>query len=292
MCAPRSSRPAALPLIPVAALLSTLSLATLPARAPAQILTQTVPSRFDLEVRPGQRESRPFILQNLGRESVKVRLSVSDFRMSERGALALLAPGTLEATLARRVELEPAELTLGPGQRGVVRLSVTLPANGPATRYGVVLSRVTPAETGVTTGVRPIPAELGTTIFVTRLPRSSVRADLVGLDARVGADGKVMVGVRVRNRSGRHAACAGDVKLSDSTGAVALSGALSDGIVLPGATRIFEWNGARRLAAGRYTVTATIDFGEPELLVGQKEIVVGARARKANRAPAVAGEAP
>lgn len=274
----------------VAAVLSAFSLAAGSAGVEAQVLAQAVPSQYDLELVAGRRETRPLILQNLGKESVNVRLSLADLRMSERGALDLLPAGTLKTTLARILVFEPQELTLGPGERGVVRLNMTLPADGPATRYGVILSRVTPAGTRDARGVPSMPAELGTTVFMTRAPRSSIRAELAALDARVDAEGRVALDVRVRNRSQRHASCVGEVKLSDSTGATVIAGPLADGVVLPRAARVFAWEDATRLAAGRYTLTVTIDAGEPELLVGQKEIVVGVSRSK--RSESAAREAP
>jgi hypothetical protein len=264
-------------------LLGALSLAAVPAGVAAQVLAQAAPSQYDLQLRPGKREFRPLFVHNLGRERVKVRLRLADLRMSERGALDLLPAGTLESTLARLLEFAPGELTLGPGERRVVRLGMTLPADGPATRCGVVLCRVTAAKPDGATGVSSAQAELGTTLFLTRAPRSSIRAELAALDARVNSDGTLAVDSRVQNRSERHTSCSGEIKIMDSTGATVTGGFLSEGVVLPGAARIFGWESAMRFPAGRYVVTVTIDAGEPELLVGQKEFVVARRSPAAAR---------
>jgi len=269
--------------LPAAALLSALSLAAGPAVLAAQVLAQAAPSQYDLQMRPGRRESRPLFLHNLGRERVNVRLRLADLRMSERGALDLLPPGTLESTLERLVEFSPAELTLGPGERKVVRLGMTLPAGGPATRCGVVLCRVTPARRDDAAGVPSEPAELGTTLFLTRAPRSSIHAVLAALDARVDPEGRVSVDSRVRNRCERHTSCTGEIKVLDSAGATVTAGLLSEGVVLPGAARVFGWESAKRLPSGRYVVTVTIDAGEPELLVGQRDFVVRRRGPGAAR---------
>jgi len=257
-----------------AVLLGALQSAVIHAGAEAQVLAQAVPSQYDLELEPGRLESRPIFLHNQGRESVKVSMRLADLRMSERGALDLLPLGTLESTLSRVVQFAPRELVLGPGKHGTVHMQITLPVDGPPTRYGVVLSAVTPAQPGKSSGVPSAAAELGTTLYLTRAPRSSIHTELIALEARAGL-GTVTVTVRVRNRSERHASCTGEVKLADSAGTRVIAGRMSDGIVLPGAVRVFEWAGSRSLAAGRYLVTVTIDAGEPELLVGQKEIVVG-----------------
>ena len=271
---PRVSLPCA------AALLGTLSLATVPARVAAQVLAQALPSQYDIEVQPGHRESHPLFLHNRGRERVKVRMRLADLRMSERGALTLVPPGTLASTLARHLKLEPGELSLEPGERRVVSLEVTSPAGGPATRYGVILSRVTPDSAA---GAPASLTELGTTLFLTRAPRSSIRTELVGVATRVDSRGGMAVEVRVRNLSERHAPCSGEVKVSDSRGEPVISGFLADGVLLPKMVRIFGWKADRPLAPGRYTVTVSVDAGEPALLVGQKEIVVSSRSPNAAR---------
>src|SRR5262245_2889112 len=139
-----SSRQAA-PFLPVAALLGALILPA-PAGVAAQVLARTDPSQYDLELKPGERESRPLFVHNLGRERVKVRLRVADLRMNESGALDLLPPGTLGSSLAKGLTFEPRVLVLAPGERRVIRLEMTLPAGGPATRYGVILSNMQPAD--------------------------------------------------------------------------------------------------------------------------------------------------
>jgi hypothetical protein len=266
----------------LAAPLCALLLAALPATVMAQVLAQAIPSQYDLQLEPGKGESRPLYLHNMGRERVKVRLRLADFRMSARGARDLLPAGTLPSTLARHLKFEPAEFELAPGDRQVVRVEMTIPRDGPATRFGVILSRVTAAGPDAANDAS-VPAELGTTLFLTRAPRSRIRAELVGCETRVSADGTVSLEVRVRNRSERHAPLSGEVKLSDSTGTRRIGGPLAEGVVLPGASRILAWRGDRPLPAGRYVATVTVDAGEPELLVGQKDFVIRPRSLQAAR---------
>src|SRR5262245_53755389 len=166
----------------VACLLSPLWPAAVPPCPAAPVLAEAGPSEDDPPPKPARRESRPIFLHNPGRERVKVTMGLADLRMSERGALDLLPPGTLESTLSRLVEFEPRELVLGAGEHGTVHLQITLPEDGPPTRYGVVLSRVTPSKPGEAAGVASAPAELATTLYLTRAPRSSIHAELVALE--------------------------------------------------------------------------------------------------------------
>jgi hypothetical protein len=80
------------------------------------------------------------------------------------------------------------------------------------------------------------------------------------------------VSVRVRNPGERHLYSSGEIAVTDSTGAPIAKGSLGTGVVLPGALRIFTWTCPAHWTPGRYTVTATLDTGEPELIVGETEV--------------------
>jgi hypothetical protein len=80
------------------------------------------------------------------------------------------------------------------------------------------------------------------------------------------------VSVRVWNPGERHLYSSGEVAVEDSTGRAIAIEPIGTGVVLPGATRIFTWTCPIRLAPGPYTVTAKLDTGEPELIVGETRV--------------------
>ena len=90
--------------------------------------------------------------------------------LSDAGVMNLVPPGTTANTLQGMVEFEPSEFSLGPGESGHIKVRLTMPAGGPATRWGVLLSEVRPAV--------PKPAhfgplaigELGSTFYLSRVP--------------------------------------------------------------------------------------------------------------------------
>ena len=252
-----------------------------PGVASAQVLAQAVPAQYDLAVRAGDPVSRPLFLTNLGDETVDVRLRLADLRIDERGGFDLLPAGTLAASLAGVVVFEPTHLTLKPGERGLVRLHMRMPAHGPATRYGMILSRIVSTQPLDVAGIEAPVGELGTTIYLTRARSGSIRAELSAIEAAPQSDGSTAVEVRVRNRCERHVYCSGEVSLADTSGVTRARGRLEAGVILPGAARVFTWAGDGTLSTGRYLATATVDVGEPELLVGQAEIIVRPRGPRA-----------
>jgi P pilus assembly chaperone PapD len=247
------------------------TVATLAAVQPASanLLAQAVPSKYNLTVRDNTPLSRDVVVRNLGEAPVVVKVRLSDWTMDEAGNINLLEPGKTPVTLQGSIEFEPKEFSLAPGQSGVVHVALRLPAEGPATRYGVLLSEVRPTSWPATHfGPRAV-AELGTTIYLSRIPADLTRAEMTSLETASSGDTTVAVKFQVRNPGERHLYASGQVAVRDSSGALVDQGSVGTGVVLPGARRTFTWTCSQRLARGRYMVTATIDSGEPELIVGE-----------------------
>lgn len=247
------------------------AVASLAAAQPAfgSVLAQAMPSRMSITVKPGEAVSRDIAIANQGDSPVVVRVHLSDWTLSESGELGLVPPGTTPVSLQGLVAFEPTEFSLGPGESGVVHVVMHLPADGPATRWGVLLSEVRPA-------VWPHPnhgpramAELGTTLYVSRISADRSRAELVAMDVTPAADTSFSVAVHVRNPGERHFYSTGEIAVKDTVGRLVAGGKLGTSVVLPGTQRVFTWTCDSRLTPGRYLVTATLDTGEPELLVGQ-----------------------
>ncbi len=256
------------PRIAILGLWAAASLAAASA-ASAQILAQVAPVKYNLTVRTGEVTSRDIAVSNLGDQPVVVRVRLSDWTVSEAGDLSLVPVGTTPGTLAGLVTFEPSEFSLGPGEVGRIHATLHLPTDGPATRWGVILSEVRPATPKPSNlGPRAI-AELGTTIYLSRVPMDQVHAEVTGLKVTPLSGDSLAVTVRVRNAGERHFYISGDVAVADSTGARMTSGPLPTGVVLPGALREFTWTCRSGLRPGRYTATATLDSGEPTLIVGE-----------------------
>jgi P pilus assembly chaperone PapD len=245
--------------------------ATVPS-ASANLLAQAVPSKYNLTVRDASPLSRDVAIKNLGDAPVVVKVRLSDWTMDQDGNMQLLDPGKTPASLEGSIEFEPKQFSLAAGETGVVHVTMHLPTVGPATRYGVLLSEVRPTSWPKDhKGPRAI-AELGTTFYLSRIPADLTRADLVGLETHNSGDSSMAVAFSVRNPGERHLYATGEVALRDSTGAIVAQGSVGTGVVLPGALRSFTWTCSNRLAPGVYAVTATLDTGEPELIVGETRV--------------------
>ncbi len=264
-----------------------LAAAACPARA--GMLAQVSPAKLSLTVRREEPVTREIVVTNQGDVPVVVRPHWSDMLVDGSGRMTLLPPGSIPASLEGAVRIEPAQFSLQPGESGVVRITIVLPAQGPPTRWGVLFDEVRAAV--------PIPCrlgprvvgQLGTTIYVSDVPPDRIRAEMTSLEAVAGGADSISVRVGLRNAGERHFYGAGQVTLSDSSGAIVRMGTLATGVVLPGVTRLFTWDGEAGIAPGRYKLTATLDSGEPDLLVG--ETWIDWRGSAGGVEPAVAAKA-
>ena len=241
--------------------------AAVPARA--QLLAEITPVKYSLTARPGVPVARDIQIANRGDAPVVVRVRYSDWALTERGDLSLEPSGSTPNSLAGMVEFEPREFSLQAGESGHIRVTVSLPGVGPATRWGVLLSEVRLADPGGSRfGPRAV-AELGTTLYLSRAPAGLVRADVTGMDVLPLGNDSISVSVRIRNAGDRHFYVAGEIALADSNGSPVRAGRFGTGVVLPGGVRNFTWTCDGGLMPGRYLATATLDTGEPELMVGE-----------------------
>jgi hypothetical protein len=240
--------------------------------ASGQILAQAYPVEYNLTVKPGEWLTRVVAIRNLSQIPVVVRVRLSDWRMNQADELDLVPAGTTPVSLRGLVLFEPAEFSIGPAQTGRVHLTMHLPSGGPATRWGVLLSEVRPARRSkVSFGPRAV-AELGTQLYLSRIPAEQTRAQLTGMDVRSLGDSSFTVDVYVQNSGDRHLFSSGEITVTDSTGVEVASGTLATRVVLPRALRVFAWRCDAPVAPGRYSVTVSLDTGEPELLVGEMKL--------------------
>lgn len=246
-----------------------LALAALPARA--DLTAQALPGRLSLVLKPGETVARDVIVSNAGENTVIVHVRYADWTVDEWGNVAFLPASALAASLGGCVRFDPNEFSLEPGESGRVQIEVTMPETGPPTRWGVLLSEVRPARPAKTTGPRAI-AELGTTIYASRVSAAAPRLELEELRALPFAGDSIEIGFRIRNEGGRHCYPGGELALRDSSGLTLATSTLAGGVLLPGGARRYRSVVPAPRVPGRYGIVATIDLGEPELLVGEAEL--------------------
>ena len=250
-----------------------LAVPALAACAHAQVLAMVTPTQASITVKPGEAAERDVMVSNLGAVPVRVRVRLSDWTLSERGEIGLAPLGSTAGTLEHTLSFSPTEFPLAPGQSRHIRVGGSLDNNGRATRWGMLLCEVRSSAAAASEIGPRAATELGTSVFLSRIPAEEVRAEITGMTVRALGGDSIAITARVRNTGLRHLVISGEAALADSAGARLGGGTMSSGLILPGATRYFDWVGTAARAPGACLATATLDGGEPELLVGETGFV-------------------
>jgi hypothetical protein len=253
----------------ILALIGAAALAAAAPPASAQIRAQVVPAKFSAVLQPGKPVSRDVSVTNLSGEPAVVRVHLSDFTISDQGQLELVPCGSTNESIDSLVQFEPREFSLQPGESGRIHVTARIAPDGPATRWGVLLSEVRPAVPRPA-GLGPrATAELGTTIYLSRAGSTEGRPVITGMDIVPAGRDSVTVSLRLRNMGERHFYVGGEAGITDGHGTAVATGALPMGVVLPGRVRRVAWTCPAALATGVYRASMSLDTGEPELLVGE-----------------------
>lgn len=237
-------------------------------RAHATVLAEVSPTRLDVTVASGGTVTREVAFSNRGDSPIVLRLRYSDWTVDEHGRLGLGASDDAATSLAGLVTFDPAELRIEPGATAPVKVTLMLPADGPATRWGMLLSEVRLAMLPTGTSATRAVAELGTRLYLSHVPAEDARTEIVEMKTSPRAHGTAELAIRVRNAGSRHSLLAGEIALVDSTGERVRVELLPTGIVLPGGSRRYTWMLAD-LPPGRYLAVARLDTGESGLRVGE-----------------------
>lgn len=237
--------------------------------ASAQLRAQVVPAKFSAVLPPGRLVSRDVSVTNLSGEPAVVRVHLSDFTVSDQGQLDLAPRGSTQESIDSLVQFEPREFSLGPGETRRIHVTARIAPDGPATRWGVLLSEVRPAVPRPAGFGPRATAELGTTIYLSRAGSTVGRPVITGMDILPAGRDSVTVSLRLRNIGDRHFYVSGEAGIADDRGAAVASGSVPIGVVLPGRVRRLSWTGPAKLVPGVYRASMSLDTGEPELLVGE-----------------------
>jgi P pilus assembly chaperone PapD len=251
------------------ALSLSLTLALAGSPVSAQVAAQVWPSKVSREVDPGKPIAQEVLITNRSDMAAVVRVRTADWTLSRNGDLQLLPFGVSPHSLAGCMTFFPESFSLAPGESRTVNVTVTLPPDGETTRWGLLLQEVRPAIPYRSSGPKAI-AEIGTTFYVSRSHESEARAELTALDVTPDGPDSMRVRITLQNQGLRHCYARGDIQLADEHGVVLRTGSVAQGVILPASAREFSWKCAGRLPSGHYRVTASLDTGNPYLLVGEK----------------------
>jgi hypothetical protein len=167
-------------------------------------------------VRPGAQFSRRFQVCNGTSKPLTVLLYAGAAHVAD-GAFQIDA-GHASNELSRWISIEPATLTVPPGQRQLARATFTVPSDAEAgERYAVLLAELPAAGSA---GAIPVAGRVGVRVYLDVGPGGAPKSDFVvdTLQASRTADGKGQVTAQVHNTGMRALDITGSLTLKDGPG--------------------------------------------------------------------------
>jgi len=261
----------------LAALAAVLSLAMVPASAGAQLTIDQL--ELQLDPRSADRKIGVFAVTNEGTEAVQVALHAEDWDRAESGENRFFPLGSQPHSCGEKVSIFPLSMRLEPGATGQVRVSADGLADAAEACWQIVFAETArpPRPAGAQRAILYV-IRTGVKVYVERsgLQKDGAIED-VALAAHFLPNGQQAVPgsrdlvVAFRNTGGTSLRTTGRVEFRRADNSVAALATVAEFPTLPGARRNVAVP-LPRLAAGRYTALAMLDFGGSEIAAGQIDV--------------------
>lgn len=260
----------------IAALLALLATFLVAPGTWAAVGLNVAPPRFEVAVAPGTNFTEGITVENRGDEKTTVSVSLADVAVNAKGDVKIVRAGTEPRSAATWIRLNPTSFELEPEASQVVRFSFSMPADASGTYVALILFRTRPR---LAPGDKRIAvaAEVGSTIVIDTQGRGTKRGSLQNLTASRYRPGEpIQVTVSFQNEGDTLLRPKGTWRIQRQGGAQVAEGKVNEEAVgvLPMHVRDFtqEWKG--ELAEGEYVLQTQVDYGERELLEGDRKFSV------------------
>ena len=229
------------------------------------------PPLLDLKADPGQVIKTQIRVRNVTQDKLVITAQFEDFlAQGEEGQPRILlnvdekSPYSLKDWLST-----PPRLTLNPGQRETIELTINVPKDAsPGGHYGVVRFTGTPPEvegSGVS-----LSASVGTLLLINVAGDAKQSAKVAEIFTSQNGKrknffeyGPVAITTRVQNDGNTHIQPKGTIQVTNMIGQDVYVGQLNESSrnILPGSIRKFEQTLDKKLLFGRYTIKADVIYG-------------------------------
>lgn len=245
-----------------------------PQPASAQTSIEASPLRVELTAQAGSSHTQAVTVVNPGNERVRVKAYLTDWHLSKEGAPQFQKPADGRPYAAAAwVRFAPPEFMLDPGKQGIVRFTITVPADVQPGGYRTgLLFEFHPETPDPAAKARQVVfrSRIATLVYV-HVGQPAVAVELTNLEIRGTGDGTRIVAA-LKNTSRRSVRTKGTLALYDGSGAAVAELIVPDVPILPESERELTINTAdsrQPIVVGTYRVELKLDVGMAALLVGE-----------------------
>jgi hypothetical protein len=246
----------------------------------AQQSVEVSPLRVEIQTAAGGTRTQAISVTNTGKDAVRVRATIADWRLSKEGTPQFEAPEDGRAYSASAwIRIAPPELVLQPAGEGSVRFTLSVPPAVDVGGYRTgILFEFSPASGDLIARGRQVTfkSRIATLIYV-NIGQPAAAVELTDLRVRSTPELVQVVGT-LKNTSRRTVRTKGSLQISGASGVAVREVPVPDVPVLPESERdvvivAFE-RAVNPLPPGDYRVELKIDVGLPALIVGETTLKV------------------
>jgi hypothetical protein len=218
------------------------------------------PSRIILNALERERSTGTIEVVNNGEEEIELTTVLHDWSLDERDSVVVFEAGETDYTLDGLIKFNPKEFTLAPGQKQIVRFTVSSPeGETPRERRGIVFVEHETELIDDATGSRVI-TQLGTTIYYIPI---GVKYNFKFTGLRVFNSPEPMpqgISLRINNDGDGHMRYYTSYKIINSNNELIMEDKLNQLLILPKNERFFSFYLKDRLEPGNYKVMLEFSF--------------------------------
>ena len=238
------------------------------------------PLRVELKVAPGAETSQPVKLSNSGAVATQVRVSISDWTLSETGDQTFVKKGGTSWGCASWIQVNPSEFALPAGGNSLVRYTMRVPQDAREGGFhcAILFETLPPPREQLTQGTGVINLlRLVTTIYAT-IGNPAIVAKIERLELapakKPGKNGALEIVTEFTNAGTTQYRVSGELEVLDADGKPVRKFEYKSFPVLPGVPRSSVFPIEPPLPAGQYLLRAVIDTGAKERLAAETRVRV------------------
>jgi len=227
---------------------------------PVAATIRVEPSRIILNALEGERSTGMIEVVNNTENEIELTTLLKDWSLDERDSIVVFEAGETDYTLDGLIKFNPREFTLAPGQRQIVRFTVSSPeAELPRERRGIVFIEHETDLIDNATGSK-VKSQIGTTIYFIPV---GVEYNFKFTGLRVFNSPEPMpqgISLRIKNDGEAHMRYYPAYKIVDQDNKLVMEEKFNQLLILPKNERQFSFYLKDRLEPGNYKFMLEFSF--------------------------------
>lgn len=255
-------------------LIATMLFTVCPRPSSAEISFSVSPIRMELSGTPGGTHTDVMEVRNEGNEKARIKVSMQDWLLSEEGTPTFKKAGSQGRSCTGWMKINPVDFQLQPGEKKLVRYSVSIPdgvKNG-GYRGAFMFETVPQVEPGQKSKAVAIKGNIAAVMYLV-VGKTEPVGDIADMNYD-GSKKERRVLIKINNSGEIHFRVKGSVKIANEAGKTVQTAELPDVPILPESARAIPVTLDEKLPAGKYTAVSTIDIGAKVILSGELPFVV------------------